>query len=143
MEDGKILLGPIQDLWGPSPPRSLHCDQSLPLLLGGSSWPQNKGFLIEPSLELEDCLVLPVASWLEGSTALGKESLETPAGMRSLKAKALLFLKIHKGALSSDLGSSASCSGEQPGPQHPQHLVPVFLYNVCVYATLVICFSVP
>lgn len=36
---------------------------------------------------------------LERSTALGREALETPVGTRALKARALFFLKAHKGAL--------------------------------------------
>ena len=98
----------------------------------GSSQQQRVGFCVGERPRNHGAAWAASGILLERPTALGREALETPVGMRALKARALLLLKMHKGALFPEMGlkcwlqlSMAQFSS------HPRAWVLEFLYNVC------------
>lgn len=88
--------------------------------LVGSSQQQSEAFSVENISECRGLPRFPVASFLERSTALGRRVLETPLGTRALKARALLFLRIHKSAVSRHGAQVPAAAERGPVPQQPR-----------------------
>lgn len=98
----------------------------------GSSQQQSLGFSVGEHPRNHGAAWVASGILLERSTALGREALETPVGMRVLKAGALLLLKMHQGALFPEMG--LQCWLQLSMAQLPGHYrawVLEFLYNVC------------
>lgn len=98
------LLGPSQEGQRSSSPGLCTLDRPSPLLLHRVLMAPKRGSFCRGTSQEPGAACAARGVLLERSTALGREALETPVGMRALKARALLFLKTHKGALFPDTG---------------------------------------